>query len=409
MTTASRSLMTGSATLIAGQATQALVAFGANLVLVAYIAPADFGRFALIFATASLVLSILSLRVNTLIIRARPEDFTSDHQSLYFTALTFETTVATAVGILWTVAAGFSEPWAVILVCAIGARHWVEQNKAFFERSMPYMRLGLMETGVSLAAHVASVVMVLVGLGPEALYWREVLLLVFGLGGLLYLRGLTWRRLRWLSLVEWRAIVREARGVWLDSTLEAVYQRLVIQLAGVFGGDKGAGYFFQAQRLAALPHLLLTPLVGRIVGNWFARAETPLRRRHGRDRVLLVLVGPLLAGAGVAFFFADPIVPWLFGEPWQPSAPLFAGMCGVILFMSLFEVLRAYCVIIRRTRLLLAGRILQYGILGGILAVTTVAGMDPSVKTLSVAVSFGLAVSFVFLWMFLVLSERRSA
>jgi O-antigen/teichoic acid export membrane protein len=262
---------------------------------------------------------------------------------------------------------------------------------------------------VALTAHVASVLLVLAGFGPEALYWREVLLFVFGAGGLLYLRGLTWRRLYWLSLAEWRSIIREARGIWLDSTLEAVYQRLVIQLAGVVGGDKGAGYFFQAQRLAALPHLLLTPLVGRVVGNWFARAETPARRRRGRDRVLVVLVWPLLAGAGVVLFFADPIVPWLFGEPWRPSAPLFAGMSGVILFMSLFEVLRAYCVITRRTRLLLAGRVVQYGVLLGALVFVIAAGASPSVGTLAVAVSLGLATAFTLLWAALTIGERRLA
>jgi O-antigen/teichoic acid export membrane protein len=404
MTIAPRTLMAGGAVLVAGQAVQAVVAFGANLVLVAYISPGDFGRFALILATASLVLSVLSLRINTLIIRTRAPDFTLDREERYFSALTFETLAAAVVGLAWVQAAGFSGVWATVLVCVLCARHWVDQNKAYFERQMPYVRLGLLESGAALTAHAASVALVLVGFGPDALYWREVLLLALSTTGLAYLRGLTWRRLRWLPMAEWRLLLREARGIWLDSALDAVYQRLVIQLAGVVGGDKGAGYFFQAQRLAMLPHVLITPLVGRMAATWFGRVEAPERRR-GRDHLLGVLALPLIAGAAIAFFYADPLVPWLFGEPWRPAAPLFAALSGLVLFISLFEVLRTYCLITKQARLLLAGRVAQYGGLLTTLVIGVVAGDPLTVQTLAVGVSIGFGVSFVVIWIVLAVRE----
>ncbi len=406
VTIAPRTLMTGGAALVTGQAVQAVVAFGANLVLVVYISPADFGRFALIFATASLVLSVLSLRVNTLIIRTRESDFTLDRQERYFSALTFETLAAAVVGFAWIQAAGFSSAWATVLVCVLCARHWVDQNKAYFERQMPYVRLGLLETGAALAAHATSVILVLVGFGPDALYWREVLLLALSMTGLAYLRGLTWRRLRWLPMTEWRILLREARGIWLDSALDAVYQRLVMQLAGVIGGDKGAGYFFQAQRLAVLPHVLITPLVGRMAATWFGRVEAPERRR-GRDRLLGALALPLLAGAAVALFFADPLVPWLFGEPWRPAAPVFAAMSGLVLFMSLFEVLRSYSLITKQARLLLVARVAQYGGLLATLAIGIVVGGPLTVQTLAVGVSIGFGAAFVVMWIAFAVRERH--
>lgn len=401
-----RTLLAGGAVLVIGQAVQAVVAFAANLVLVVYIAPADFGRFALILATASLVLSVLSLRVNTLIIRTREPDLTPDRQERYFSALTLETLAGAIVGLAWIQAAGFSGVWATVLVCVVCVRHWVEQNKAYFERQMPYVRLGLLETGSALAAHLASVVLVLLGFGPDALYWREVLLLALSTAGLACLRGLTWRRLRWLPMAEWRLLLREARGIWLDSALDAVYQRLVIQLAGVVGGDKGAGYFFQAQRLAVLPHVLITPLVGRMAATWFGRVDAPDRRR-GRDRLLSALALPLLVGAAIALFYADPLVPWLFGEPWRPTAPVFAAMSGLVLFMSLFEVLRTYCMITRQTRLLLAGRAAQYGGLVATLVVGVIAGDTPLVETLAVGVSVGFGAAFAVIWTTLAVRERH--
>ena len=41
-----------------------------NLVLVRYLAPEEFGRFAIILACAALAYSVLSLRTETMVIRA---------------------------------------------------------------------------------------------------------------------------------------------------------------------------------------------------------------------------------------------------------------------------------------------------------------------------------------------------
>ncbi|NQV57118.1 MAG: hypothetical protein HQ503_14755, partial [Rhodospirillales bacterium] len=62
-----RHLKIGGSYLVFGQAVQAFVAFAANLVLVRFIMPEGFGRFALVLAGASIVLSLISLRLNILI------------------------------------------------------------------------------------------------------------------------------------------------------------------------------------------------------------------------------------------------------------------------------------------------------------------------------------------------------
>ena len=48
-----RKLTIDGAVLVSGQITQALLAFGVNLVLVRFISPTDFGRFAIILASLS--------------------------------------------------------------------------------------------------------------------------------------------------------------------------------------------------------------------------------------------------------------------------------------------------------------------------------------------------------------------
>jgi len=171
---------------------------------------------------------------------------------------------------------------------------------------------------------------------------------------------LTWRRFRFPSIADWRHLFGEARGMWLEAALENGLNRLTVLFVGYLGGDRAAGYFFQALRLANLPQQVLAPIVGRVAGNWFSRTEDRSARRKGRDKLLLILFLPLLAGAVLTLLFADPVVIWLFGTDWARTAELMLGLSGFILFLSLFEVLKSYCWTARQVRWLLVGRVAQY-------------------------------------------------
>lgn len=391
----SRMLVAGSAVMIGGQAVQVAVAFAANLILVQYLSPAEFGRFALVLASASLILSVVSIRINTLVFRASDDALDESTKQRYFTVIAIETVLAAAIGLVWTALAGISEGWATALVIAVCARHWLDQNKSFFERRMPYVRLGLFETGVSILMHVASVVMVLSGVGAATLYWREIIGVALSFVGLGLLGGVSLFRFRLPDTADWRRILGEIRGVWIDSALDGAYQRVVIQCAGLIGGDRAAGYFFQAQRLAFLPQQLLAPFAIRIVSNWFGRLEHPAPRIEARGKVLGVLALPLFGAALGAYFFADPIVPMIFGQAWAPAAGILAALSGFILFSCLFEVLRAYCAITRHLRILLLGRIAQYLATITVVAWAIAGGGLDAVK-LAFGVSAGFAAAFLF-------------
>lgn len=396
----------GTTTLLVGQVVQIVVAFAANLVLVRYIAPEGFGRFAIILATASLIVSVVSIRVNALIIRVPDGELTRALEERYFSYLTLETILALIVGMLWIALAGNSGAWEFGLVALVCFQHWINQNKSFFERGMPYVRLGLIETGCSVIAHIATVLIAVAGAGVVALYCRELILTAAMFVSLAVTGGLTWRRLRWLSLSEWTSVIREGRGIWLDAVLEASYQRVAILLAAFIGGDRGAGLFFQAQRLAILPHQLLSPLVSRIVINQFGREKQPGRRRTLRNRYLMMLAPVLALAAFVTILFADPVVPWVFGSDWTEAAGLLAALTGVIMFASLFEVLKSYCFITQSMRTLFLGRAMQYLALG-VLPILLAAGLaGDSMTTLTLCISAGAAMSFVVVGVVLLQARR---
>ena len=395
-----KSLSKGGAALISGQAIQALVAFVTNLVLVRHILPDGFGHFALVLAGASLLLSLISLRVNVLIIRLGEREYTEDVKDLYFSAISMETAVAFTIVFAWLMATKTAGLWEVLLVLTLGLRHWVEQNRAFFERTMPYRKLAYVETLVAISAHAAAAALVISGVGWVALYIREIVLTILSFVALSYVGGITLRRFRFLTIDEWKALIREARGVWLDSALEGSFHRLTILLAGFIGSDAVAGLIFQALRLAMVPHQFLAPIVTRIVANWFGRVEKQTLQDTGRDKILLVLFPPLIILALFAIAFADPVVPFLFGKNWTGVVDLFRAMAGIIVFISTFEVLRSYCLSVRRTGILLAGRAFQFAGMALPLAFALNGWLEGTLA-LALGLSIAYALAFVSMLVFL--------
>ena len=393
--------------LVSGQLFQALFAFGVNLVLVRHVSPGEFGRFALILAGASVVYSVISPRINILIIRMPDNDFNDKVKDMLFSAMTLETLAATLMISLWLIFSGNAGLWEFMLVGAVGLRHWTDINKAFFERSMPYRELAIVETGASTGGHLLALTMVLGGFGWIALFVREVLISFINLFGLWCVDGITLYRLRFLTVAEWLALYKDARGIWLDGVMEGNFQRLTILLAGSFDGEATAGLFFQAQRLAFVPHQLLSPIINRILANWFSRTEDAKIRRTGRKKILKILFFPLSIAGILTILFSDPVVPWLFGKTWARVADIFVAMFGMVIFCTLFETLRTYCLATRQSVTIFGGRIVQYiGLLFPMAIGFT--GWLSTDFALAMGLSTAYFLAFVFIFIALHLNENRT-
>ncbi len=401
-------LKIGSAFLVSGHVFQALFAFGVNLVLVRHIFPDGFGRFALILAGASVVYSVISPRINILIIRMPEIDYDDKIKDIYFSAMTLETLAGTFIILLWLALSGSGGFWEALLVCAVGLRHWTDLNKAFYERTMAYRQLAITETTASASGHLVALALVLTGIGWVALIIREAVASTVNLFGLWKVGGLTLRRVRFLGLGEWMALYKDARGAWADGIMEGNFQRLIILLAGVFGGEVTAGLFFQAQRLAFVPHQVLSPIIYRVLANWFGRTEDAAARIKGRNKFLLLLFSPLVFAAILTVLFANPVVPWLFGESWASVSDILVAMCGMVVFCTLFETLKAYCLSTRQSVTLFKGRIVQYvGLL-----LPTAAGFAGWLSTdiaLAVGLSTAYFLAFIFTFTLLIIDEKRRA
>ncbi len=401
-----RKLTIDGAVLVSGQITQALLAFGVNLVLVRFISPTDFGRFAIILAGVYIFYSVFSPRINILLISLPESDYNDKIKETLFSAMTLETLVATAIISLWLIISGNHGFWEFALVGAVGLRHWTDLNKAFFERNMHYRQLAIVETGASAGGHLIALALVFGGLGWVILFIREIVNSFINLIGLWRVGGLSLFNLRLLTVSEWLFLYRNTRGVWLDGVMEGNFHRLTILIAGFLGGEAAAGFFFQAQRLAAVPNQFLSPIIHRIILNWFGRIEDPTTRKTGRDKVLKFIFLPLLTAGIFTALFADPIVIWLFGESWARVAVILVAMSGMVCFWTLFETLKIYCMVTRQSITMFSSRIVQ---LSGLLIPTLIGygGWLSADIALGAGLSVAYFLAFIYVYAILLLNEHR--
>lgn len=383
--------------MLSGGLVQSAIAFGANLVLVRHIAPEGFGRFALLLASVSLVLAVLSLRTGQLLIREAGE-LSQPRRELFVNALYQETLLCGLLSLVWIWLSGSLDLAAGALLAALLLAHLQSNLKALFERSMAYRQLSLLESGSQLAGHGLAVALVLAGAGAAALYVRELAFALLGLIGLASLRALPRVKWRWLRPSEWRELAGEAKDLWLDGALESGFARALVLAAGAIGGTVGAGLFFQAHRLAMVPNQILAPLAARLAFNWFSRAEDQATRRAGRRRLMWTLAGPLVLLGLATVLLADPVVPWLLGDRWTAVAPLLVTMVGCVVGMSLFATAKMEILAARRGRILIAARLGQFTGLAIGLALAALAP-DLGVRAvgigLSLAFALGLAIALI--------------
>jgi O-antigen/teichoic acid export membrane protein len=197
------------------------------------------------------------------------------------------------------------------------------------------------------------------GAGESALYIRELLLVVVGVVALRLAGGLVWDGVAAFPRAKWVCLLKDVRPLWLDFAMESTFQRLQVLAAAELGGVDAAGVFMQAKRLAMVPHQILQPVTARLALNWFSRDTTGAARRARCFRLNAIVAVPLGCAVLAAWLFADPVIPWVFGDNWAGVAPVLVALSGNILFPSLFSSHKMLLTAESRLRPVLLARALQ--------------------------------------------------
>jgi O-antigen/teichoic acid export membrane protein len=335
-------LTSHAAWMMSGSFFQAGSAFAANLLLARLLLPQDFGKFALIQANVSLIGVIVSFQIGDLLLRTSEEKLDSKYLSICAGGLAIQTFLVGGGTLILLRTCNLLSLQSGILLVALLASGWINLQMRLYERTFDYKRLSWLETSSHFSAHLFSVVGALMGLGSIVLYLREAVRLIFLVVGLRCLGG--WQKipLSWLRIGDWKFILAQIRGFWTDGVLEQLFSRWVVMLVGTITGEQGTGYFFQAQRLAILPHQFLQPLTERIAFNYFSHRVSKNHQQKELLKSLGLTAGVLILIAGLASLFANSAIPFVFGQQWQPVGSILIALLGFMVGLTLFGMLKSY-------------------------------------------------------------------
>lgn len=377
--------------LVGGTGIQALVGFGANLVLVRLLLPEEFGQFAVVQANVALASTFINFKVDDLVFRLSESDLDRVQMGLFGSALVVESLGITVAALVVLATLNLLSVGALLLLGATVSASWLSVETRLYERRFKYRNLSVIETVSHAVGHVAAVGGALLGWGAIVLYLREPVRRAGKVVGLAAVGGLQRIPIRKPSFDGWKQLYEQVRGFWADGFLAQGFERAVILVVAGLTGHRVTGYFFQARRLAVVPHQLLQPVTFRMAFNIFSRLESPEERQRVLDRGLATGCLLLTLGGAVSYLLADPVIPWLFGETWAPVVPLFRGMAGVLVGLTLFTTLQAYHMALgQMSHFVKIGRTAQYGafaLAAGAGTVNFVAAQD--------ALAYGLSASFL--------------
>jgi O-antigen/teichoic acid export membrane protein len=308
--------------------------FGVIMARILY--PADFGAFG--FALASVYLALLpaSWTLNPMLVAdgGRTPALYAKVASFAWCIGFVRFAIVSAL-VIWLYLRGQHQTAILCLLCGI-SESWRELNyvQRYYLEGLGIFKPNLVSGVLGILFCLTIVVPLgLLGLGPFTLTVPAL--------GIVSIDFFVYRHYSGRSVFvkpAWnpgRDIFREGFWIWLVRASEDGLNRLDSWFIGKFRGNIALGYYNRAFGYAPISHLVLNSFLTNPTVVGLARCETAAARRRLLGRTAaIVLIGGLVNWVAF-FFFARPIVLFVFGPRWGEAVPIFQAFAGLSLAYAL--------------------------------------------------------------------------
>lgn len=138
-----------------------------------------------------------------------------------------------------------------------------------------------------------------------------------------------------LSLDGLKAQFRTGFWLWLGSVTSSWYSRVDKIFLGQLGGSIQLAFYNRAMNYGPVSHILLNSLMtNATIRGLITKTTIPEKRCLFQKTAIIVLAGGVANGI-FWHLFSETLIPWIFGEPWRGSSPVFQvlGWLGVPYFL----------------------------------------------------------------------------
>lgn len=291
-----------------------------------HIGPEAFGLYAVVFAFASPIALLATLRLETTFI------FRDDGQKVATTGFTALASLATITAPILSYGALTEREditYVALLAFFLGANATVINLSNYRRKFWALSAVRLLVAFTTLFAVIAFVVMQLRdALTLAAICGQALGLLV----GLTLHAGWIRQNHRRPSFNNMKAVFRENRAFSIFNGLQSLFSALqessIVMGITSFLGVEAAGLYSLAQRILYAPISVVSEAIGRVFQVQIrASKDVDARsRRNYFDRLLLLLILGACLIAFLAYFVAAPVLVWVLGSYWQILHALLPAM-----------------------------------------------------------------------------------
>lgn len=324
-----RSVGRGAVATALSQGAQVATQVASVLVLSRLLAPGDFGLVAMIAP----VVGLLGMLQDFGLVQAtvqKPGLKREEVNFLFWVNVAASAVLALAlVAIAPLVAAFYGEPRVgpltaamalPLILGALGAQHL-----ALLNRRMEFGRIAL----VAVTGAVGTLAVAIAWALASPSFWA---LFAGTLAGASLSTALAWGFSRWRPGLPRgaegaRGLLGFGAGITGFNFANFFARNLDNVLIGRVWGEAQLGFYDRAYKLLLFPLSQIANPLSRVMIPALSRmTEEPDRYRHAFLRVLNLSLLVSLPGVAFATAMADPLIPFMLGEQWQPSAPIFMAL-----------------------------------------------------------------------------------
>ncbi|WP_417809338.1 lipopolysaccharide biosynthesis protein [Thioclava sp.] len=330
-----RSVGRGAVAIALSQILQVGTQMASVMVLSRLLSPTDFG----LMAMCAPVVALLAMLQNFGLVQAtvQKKDLSiSDVNFLFWVNLGFSLFLA---GLLLAfsplIAIFYGEPRVGPLIAAMSSTIVFSglgaQQSAILTRRMQFGRIAMLSVIGAVTTLAVAIAWALIS--PS--YWA---IFAGTFVGTIVATALTWRASGWLPgrprrADEMRALLGFGAGITGFNLTNFLARNLDNIMIGKVWGSVELGYYDRAYKLLLFPLRQVSNPLSRVMIPALSRLlDEPHRYRHAYLRVLNLSLLLILPGVAWAAALADTLIPFLLGEQWRASAPIFMalGFAGLV-------------------------------------------------------------------------------
>lgn len=317
------------------QAVQVGAQIASVLILSRLLAPSDFGLMAMIAP----VVALLAMLQDFGLVQATVQKAGLKREEVNFL---FWVNVAASGGmaailiaISGLVAAFYGEPEAARLTAAMAIPMFLGavgvQHMAILNRRMQFWRIAIITVAAAIATLAAAIMWALYSPSYWALFVGSLVGAVTTATGSWVLSG--WRPGLPRGVAGAKGLLGFGAGLTGFSFANFFARNADNVLIGRFLGEVQLGFYDRAYKLLLFPlSQIANPLAKIMIPALSRMVSQPDRYRHAFFRVLNLSLLLTLPGVAFAVAMADVLIPFVLGEQWRPSAPIFMalGFAGLV-------------------------------------------------------------------------------